>query len=84
MKADVELRLTHDGHDWIGENPDVHARGETLHELDENVRSILLQSGKYQAGRRLMVFMGFDFETIPTWLRQYHNHYFNRYIEVQL
>ena len=84
MKADVELILIHDGKQWVGHNASLRAQGETLASLDESVRRALRDSGAWPAGTRLTVFMGFDFATIPTWLRQYHNHYFNRLITLEL
>ncbi len=84
MKADVELTLVHDGKQWIGRNNSLHARGETLSALDDDVKRALRECGDHPAGARLTVFMGFDFDTIPVWLRQYHNHYFNRFISVEL
>ncbi len=84
MKADLELRLTHDGRVWIAGNGDWQAQGASLGELDSEVRRLLRDSGTFARGRRVVVFMGFDFETIPTWLRQYHTHYFNRYVSLDL
>lgn len=84
MKADVELNLVHDGEQWIARGGAVVAVGETLHEVDESVTHALRDSGDFPLGSSVTVFMGFDFDTIPTWLRQYHAHYFNRYITVNL
>lgn len=84
MKADVELTLVHDGKQWIGRNDSVTARGESLSDLDDDIKRVLQESGEHPAGTRLTVFMGFDFDTIPTWLRQYHNHYLNRLLTVEL
>ncbi|HEC12350.1 MAG TPA: hypothetical protein ENI80_03730 [Acidiferrobacteraceae bacterium] len=84
MKADVELKLTHDGNKWIGQNEQIVASGESLNDLDEEVKCALQKSGSYAAGAQLTVFMGFDFETFPRWLRQYHNHYFNRCVSLVL
>jgi hypothetical protein len=83
-KADVDLVLVHDGRHWIGSGDAFAARGESLADLDEAVCRELRASGDYARGARVTVFMGFDFDTIPTWLRQYHNHYFNRYITLEL
>lgn len=84
MKADVELSLVHDGGHWIGRNATLVAKGETLDDLDEDVKRALCKSGEFSQGSQVTVFMGFDFDTIPTWLRQYHNHYFNRYVTMVL
>jgi hypothetical protein len=84
MKADVELNLVHDGEQWIARGGELVAVGETLHDIDESVTDALRGSGDFPSGSSVTVFMGFDFDTIPTWLRQYHAHYFNRYITVNL
>lgn len=84
MRADIELSLVHDGARWIARGDGLSACGENIKELDAGIKRALRESGSYPRGSRLTVFMGFDFDTIPTWLRQYHTHYFNRYITVEL
>jgi Family of unknown function (DUF5395) len=84
MKADLELKLVHDGKDWVVSNDQFFARGVSLSELDDDVERVLRESGVYPEGVRLVVFMGFDFETFPTWLRQYHAHYFNRLVTIDM
>ncbi len=84
MKADVELNLVHDGEQWIARGDALVAVGETLQDVDSNIGRALRDSGAFPRGSSVTVFMGFDFDTIPTWLRQYHTHYFNRYITVNL
>ena len=84
MKADIELSLIHDGAQWVARGDVLSAAGESIKDLDAGVERALRDSGSYTRGSRVTVFMGFDFDTIPTWLRQYHTHYFNRYITVEL
>ena len=84
MKADIELSLMHDGHDWIGSNNSLVVKGTTLSKLDKELERGLRKSGDYKPGTCVSVFMGFDFDTFPTWLRQYHTHYFNRVLSVTL
>jgi len=84
MKADMDIRLIHDGDQWVGHGDNLTATGNTLLDLDNNVRRILLESGDFPSGSKITVFMGYDFDTFPTWLRQYHSHYFNRYVEFDL
>lgn len=84
MKADVEFELIHDGKQWVVNSDHMQAAGETLNALDEDVRRVLLESGDFPQGARVRVFMGFDFDTFPTRLRQYHDHYFNRLVDVDL
>ena len=81
MKADVELVITHDGKRWVARNDAITASGETLSELDANVAEVLREQGNFG---KVTVFMGFKFSTIPTWIRQYASHYFNRYVLVEL
>ena len=84
MKADIELSLVHDGDVWIGSNNSLVVKGTTLSELDRELERGLRESGDYTLGTCINVFMGYDFDTFPTWLRQYHSHYFNRVLSVTL
>jgi hypothetical protein len=84
MKADIEMSLCHDGDLWVCHNEAMQAKGSTLLDLDREIQRALQESGEYLKGSRVRVFMGFDFDTIPTWLRQYHTHYFNRTVTVEL
>jgi hypothetical protein len=84
MKADLELILVHDGRHWVVHNDNLVAKGEEFEALDADLKRVLLESSTFLPGERVTVFMGFDFDTIPTWLRQYHTHYFNRIVTVDL
>lgn len=84
MKADIETSIIDDGVYWIASNDDFTATGRTLNELDDDLRRILLESGRYKAGSNITVFMGYDYSVIPTWIRQYAYHYFNRLVTIQL
>jgi len=84
MKADIELNLVHDGKHWIGSNDSMVVKGITISELDDELKRGLRESGDYAPGSRINVFMGYDFDTFPTWLRQYHDHYFNRTLSIKL
>ncbi len=84
MKADLDMSLIHDGEWWIGRCGTLVARGHSLAELDAEVRRVLRACGKFPEGSRITVFMGFDFDTIPTWIRQYASHYFSRYVAIDL
>jgi len=84
MQADIELSLSHDGSHWVVQNDSLTASGETFHDLDEAVKHRVIEAGTYTPGSRITVFMGFDFDEIPTWLRQYHTHYFNRFVDIDL
>ncbi|MGD8566719.1 MAG: DUF5395 family protein [Gammaproteobacteria bacterium] len=82
MRADVELTLIHDGNEWVVSNDLYKASGKTFEALDNNLINALRHSGEFTQGTKVKIFMGFDFATIPTWLRQYHTHYFNRQVIV--
>lgn len=84
MQADIEMRLVHNGVDWVATNDSLKASGATFEALDENLKRLLLDNSQFSQGQEIRVFMGFDFSTLPTWLRQYHSHYFNRIAILQL
>jgi len=84
MRVDVVLKLVHDGDEWIVSNDSLHVRGNTFEALDTNLLDALRSSGQFSQGSKLTVFMGYDFDTFPTWLRQYHTHYFNRLLKLEL
>jgi hypothetical protein len=84
MRADVELKLVHDGDSWVVSNDTFSASGKTFEALDHEIIRHLESSGEFAPGTSVNVFMGYDFDTIPTWLRQYHTHYFNRILQVEL
>lgn len=81
-RADLDTVLTHDGRQWIVRADGIEARGKDWKALDESLRRALAKTGSYPPGSRVRVFMGFDFDTLPRWLRQYHSHYFNRWVEI--
>ena len=83
-RADLDTVLTHDGREWVVRADGIEARGADWGELDESLRRALAGSGRYPSGSRVRVFMGFDFDTLPRWLRQYHYHYFNRWVEIRV
>ncbi len=84
MKVDIEMSLVHDGHQWIARHASMTVSGHNFSELDINLVHALRKTGQFPAKARVTVFMGFDFDTIPTWLRQYAYHYFNRYVSLDL
>lgn len=84
MKVDLEVSIKHDGQKWVAGNEMITACGQTLDELDENIKQIITKENLFKKGSRITVFMGFDFDTIPTWIRQYAYHYFNRLLLVEI
>lgn len=84
MKADVVVTLTHDGQRWVARSGSLEAAGATLPELDDALRRELQGMRQYRAGAQVTVFMGFDVDTLPRWMRQYSAHYFNRCVRLQI
>jgi hypothetical protein len=84
LKADLVTSLIHDGERWVASNDTLTASGRTLPELDDDMRRVLRKCEQFKKGSSVMVFMGFDYSTIPTWIRQYASHYFNRYVTIDL
>ena len=78
----IELILTHDGKKWMARNDALVASAPTLDELDREVGRLLREAGLVRQGQTARVFMAFDNSTIPQWIRQYAQHYFNRIVEV--
>jgi len=84
MQADLEVRLIHDGSKWVACHPSFEARGKTLLELDQDVVKCLLDHQLFPKNIHVTVFMAFDYACIPTWIRQYAYHYFNRHVRLDL
>jgi hypothetical protein len=82
MSRRIEMRLRHDGRDWVAFHDSHVLRRPTLEGLDEEVRRHLFQQRYLRRGERARVFMMFDNQEIPQWIRQYSQHYFNRILEV--
>ncbi len=79
---DLDCVLRHDGRNWVAEGGGLSVAAPTLEELDQRLADRLRSSGRLRPGRRLQVFMAFDNSTIPQWIRQYAQHYFNRIVTV--
>jgi hypothetical protein len=84
MKADAEFALIHDGRQWSAGNNDLSVSGNTLGELENNLQTALRDSGMFQKGKKITVFIGYDPKAIPAWIRPYQSHYFNRRLTFQL
>ncbi len=78
----IDATLTHDGKQWIAFNKSFNAAGVSLEELDEQVKLQLKQNGILPSSKKVHVFMACDNEIIPGWMRPFHNHYFNRILEI--
>lgn len=83
MRVDLELVIGTDGGRWTTRGA-VRAAGDSMAELDEDVRRRLADSGRFAPGTRVTVWMGCAPDVIPAWMRPYHAHYFNRIVELDL
>ena len=79
---ELECVIRHDGSNWVVENDHLRIAAPTLEELDQRMAERLRADGAVPPGGRLQVFMAFDNGTIPQWIRQYAQHYFNRIVTV--
>jgi len=75
--------IRHDGRCWVIENEHSTISAPTLEELDSRVGHYLRDNGLLKKGEKGEVFMAFDSSTIPEWIRQYSQHYFNRLVEIE-
>lgn len=78
-----EFTIRHDGTEWIAENGNLRVSGRTLEALDGALRRAMREKGLIAKGEKAEVFMAFDNATIPQWIRQYAQHYFNRIVELE-
>ena len=79
----MEFIVTHDGKNWVAKNDALHVEALTLEELDNELKKRLKAEGYLEKGRKLDIFMAFDNSTIPKWMRQYSQHYFNRIVRLE-
>lgn len=77
-----DFTLTHDGRNWIAKYNQLTAKAQTIESLDIKVKNILKEKKFIESGETKRIRFVFDNSTIPQWIRQYSNHYFNRIIEV--
>lgn len=78
----IELTLHHDGGHWVARGDRIRAAAPTLDRLDAEVRRLLVEGGRLEPGEEVQVRMAFDNATIPEWIRQYAQHYFNRIVAI--
>ncbi len=79
----IEFIVIHDGKNWIANNDVLYAEAATLEELDKKLKTLLEEKGYLKTGEKLDLFMAFDNSTIPVWMRQHGQHYFNRIVQVE-
>jgi hypothetical protein len=79
----IEFIVSHDGKNWIARNDRLCAQAPTLEALDNELKKLVKEKGYLEPGKKLDLFMAFDNSTIPQWMRQYSQHYFNRIVRVE-
>jgi len=79
----LDFTIRYSENNWIVENETLQSSAPTLDELDINVKKLLLENNILKKGEKAKLFMAFDNSTIPEWIRQYAQHYFNRIVEVE-
>ena len=78
----IEFIVSHNGEHWIAEKGELRAEARTLAHLDQEVKRLLKEEGALRNGGTLELLMAFDTASIPRWLHQYQQHYFNRILRV--
>ncbi len=79
----LDFTIKYSGKNWIVENELLSSTAPTLDELDVNVKNLLIDKQIIKKGEKAKLFMAFDNSTIPQWIRQYAQHYFNRIVEIE-
>ncbi len=79
----MEMIISHNGKDWVAENELLSVSAPTLDQLDIRLAEKMRARRLVDRGQVKKVFMGFNNATIPQWIRQYAQHYFNRTVEVK-
>jgi Family of unknown function (DUF5395) len=79
----LDFTIRYFGKRWIVENDLLKTAAPTLDELDINIKNLLIDKKIIIKGEKAKLFMAFDNSTIPQWIRQYSQHYFNRIVEVE-
>lgn len=79
----MEFVLSHDGRAWLARQGSVTLSAPSLEALDLEVARFMRARRLIGKGETAEVFMAFDNSTIPQWIRQYAQHYFNRIVEIK-
>jgi hypothetical protein len=79
----IELTIRHTGQNWLADNETLSVSAPTLDELDHQLKLLLKEKNLHKEGSKTKVYMYYDNSTIPQWIRQYAQHYFNRIVEFE-
>ena len=77
----IEFVLHHDGRNWIAGNESVSFSAPSLEQIDSELERYVRRRGWLGEREEVEAFMAFDNATIPPWIRQYAQHYFNRVVK---
>ena len=83
MIMDLELSIRHTGQNWQVENEFLNLSAPTIDELDHLLKLLLIKEELLKKGETARIFMVYDNSTIPQWIRQYAQHYFNRILYIE-
>jgi len=78
---DLTLRYDYQSDVWIASCEDFTASAKKLVDLDKKIAKELRKLG-YRG--KVKLYMRFDYSTIPEWMRQFHPHYFDRIVEIEI
>ena len=76
----IEFVLHHNGRDWVAENDLGSFSAPSLEQVDSEIEKYVNKRGWLRDSNEVEAFMSFDNATIPPWIRQYAQHYFNRVV----
>jgi len=79
----IELTIRYTGQNWFVENENLSLSASTLEDLDDQLKILLKRKKLHKKGTKTRVFMFYDNSTIPQWIRQYAQHYFNRILVIE-
>lgn len=79
----LDFTIKYSEKNWVIENDLLKSAAPTLDELDINLKKLLIDKKIIKKGEKARLFMAFDNSTIPQWIRQYAQHYFNRIVVVE-
>jgi hypothetical protein len=79
----IQLTIRHNGHNWLADNDSLSVSAPTLDKLDHQLKILLKKRKIHKEGTKTRIIMFYDNSTIPQWIRQYAQHYFNRILEIE-
>ena len=81
MHFSDDINLSFKGVRWIASYKGHKLDSDTLEGMDRQLRDYLETTHKPVKGDIITISYLFDNSSIPEWIRQYSNHYFNRKVE---